>query len=232
MRRPHTWSMSSVAGFSRHCTRVFSQKPTHRIAQAGVSGVAARGTGPLQHGARADNCPNGIVCTCPFWVAQPHRAQRHSLYRPAQPAGVDVFADPKGILHQEENARDHIAHHALRAKADSDADNAEPGKERTDIETQRGQRDDDGHDREPDQEGDAAGACNIRTIASATSSTWAGCSLVDPLPNIGNTGVRCNMAKSGVRNASPGPNMTAGRTNLAEGDPSRTAASPSPRLRM
>src|SRR5262249_35880801 len=51
-------------------------------------------------------------------------------------------------------------------------------------------------------------------------------------PNIGKTGMRRNMAKSGVRNASPGPNMTAGRINLAEGNAPRTAASPSPRLRM
>src|SRR5580700_682125 len=31
----------------------------HRIAQAGVPGVAAWGTGPLQHGARANDCRRG-----------------------------------------------------------------------------------------------------------------------------------------------------------------------------
>src|SRR5262249_46462054 len=46
---------------------------------------------------------------------------------------------------------------------------------------------------------------------------------VAPLPNIGNTGRRRNIAKSGVRNPSPGPNITVGRTNLAEGNASRTA---------
>src|SRR6201984_3731341 len=37
---------------------------------------------------------------------------------------------------------------------------------------------------------------------------------------------------SGVMNASPGPNITAGRINVAEGKASSTAASPLPRLRM
>ena len=58
------------------------------------------------------------------------------------------------------------------------------------------------------------------------------CSLVSPLPNIGNTGMCRNIVNSGVRNASPGPNITAGRINLAEGKASSTAASPLPRLRM
>ena len=39
-------------------------------------------------------------------------------------------------------------------------------------------------------------------------------------------------SRTDVRNASPGPNITAGRINLAEGKASSTAASPLPRLRM
>jgi hypothetical protein len=60
----------------------------------------------------------------PVLVTQPHRPLRHSLDGAAQPAGVDILTNPEGVLHQKEDARDHIAHQALRAKADSDADDA------------------------------------------------------------------------------------------------------------
>ena len=86
-------------------------------------------------------------------VAQPHRAQRHSLDGAAQPAGVDILADPKRVLHQKEDARDHIAHQALRAKADRDADDTEPGEERADVKTERRESDDHRDDRKPDQQG-------------------------------------------------------------------------------
>src|SRR3984893_15963378 len=49
-----------------------------------------------------------------------------------RPAGFDILPAPKRVLHQKEYARDLIAHQALRAKADRDAADTEPGEERAD----------------------------------------------------------------------------------------------------
>src|ERR1700681_1669282 len=53
----HVIHPSSVAVSREH--RRAKTDPRHRVAEAGVLGVAARGTGPLQHGARPDDCRRG-----------------------------------------------------------------------------------------------------------------------------------------------------------------------------
>ena len=51
----HPLECRSIAG-----TSTGEDRPArHRVAEAGVLGVAARGTGPLHHGARADDCRRG-----------------------------------------------------------------------------------------------------------------------------------------------------------------------------
>ena len=73
--------------------------------------------------------------------------------------------------------------------------------------------------------------CIALAIASATSSTWAGCSSVWPRPNSGKMGKRRNILATGVTKASPRPNITEGRMSATAGKASRTTISPSPRLR-
>ncbi len=66
-------------------------------------------------------------------VAQLHRAQRNLLDRALQPPGVDIFADAEGVLEHEEDAGDDVAHQRLRTEGDGEAEDAEAGEQRANI---------------------------------------------------------------------------------------------------
>ena len=69
-------------------------------------------------------------------VPQPDRTDAEAFDRAFVIAALDVLADPKRILQQEEDARDDVTHQGLRAKADGDPEDTEPGEQRPDIEPQ------------------------------------------------------------------------------------------------
>src|SRR5439155_11485448 len=55
-------------------------------------------------------------------------------------AALDVLADPEGVIHQIEHAGDDVADKGLRAKADRDANDAQTGDQRADLDAHRRQR--------------------------------------------------------------------------------------------
>src|SRR5215472_15113793 len=73
-------------------------------------------------------------------MPQPDRTNAEAFDWALIAAGLHVFADPEGVVHQIEHAGDHIAGESLRAKADCDTDDARAGNERTDLNPQRRQR--------------------------------------------------------------------------------------------
>src|SRR5215831_15507861 len=75
-------------------------------------------------------------------VPQPNRTDAETFDRALVTAALDVFANPKRVLQQEEDARDDVAHQGLRAKADGDPEDPKPGEQRPDIEPQYLQRGD------------------------------------------------------------------------------------------
>ena len=95
---------------------------------------------------------------CNPWPC-PRLVLTHGSFGPPMTLGAATRAGVRLIVwcwdcgHQvEPDPRDHVAHQALRAKADGDADDAEPGEKRADVETEGRQRDDDRDDRERDQQ--------------------------------------------------------------------------------
>jgi len=67
---------------------------------------------------------------------------------------------------QKEDAGNHVAHQALRAKTDGDAYHPEPREERADVEAERRQCDDRCDGRQPDQD-------HVASPCSRPQSRWA-----------------------------------------------------------
>ena len=69
-------------------------------------------------------------------MAQLQRPQADLFNRALELAGVDIFADPEGILDHEEEAGDDVLHQSLGAKGNGQAQYAESGEERRDVEAE------------------------------------------------------------------------------------------------
>jgi hypothetical protein len=85
-------------------------------------------------------------------MAQEYRAHVDLFDHAFVLADLDVFAQPERVVHQEECARDDVAHERLRAEADRHADHAGASKQRQDVHSQRGQERHRGHHYDGDQD--------------------------------------------------------------------------------
>ena len=70
-------------------------------------------------------------------VPEPDGADRDRFDRSAQCPDLDIFADPEGVIDQEEDAGYDIADQRLRPEADGKADDTGTGQQRADIDAQR-----------------------------------------------------------------------------------------------
>ncbi len=86
-------------------------------------------------------------------VAQAQRAERNALDRSLELAGVDIFADAKCVVGDEEDAGYHILDQRLRAEGKRQAKHAEAGKQRRDVNAERRKHDEagDGEDTAEDE---------------------------------------------------------------------------------
>ena len=69
-------------------------------------------------------------------MPEAERAHRNLLDRALDRTDIDVLADPKSIVHQEEQTRDDVAHQGLGAEADRDAHDAGTGEQGADIDAE------------------------------------------------------------------------------------------------
>ena len=116
--------------------------PDHQLIDDPIAALVLNGTQQTEW-----HCVNRAAV-----VPQPDRTNAEAFDRALVITALDVLADPKRVLHQEENARDDVAHQVLRAKADSDPNDTEPSEQRTDIEPQSLQRGDDAEYNDDDQD--------------------------------------------------------------------------------
>ena len=73
-------------------------------------------------------------------MPQPDRAKAEEFDGALVVAALDVFADPEGVVEQIEHAGNDVANEGLGAKADRDAEDAQTGDQRSDLDAQRRQR--------------------------------------------------------------------------------------------
>ena len=72
-------------------------------------------------------------------MTQRNRPDRDLLHGPLGAGRLDVFAEAEGVVDQEEQAGHHVLDQRLRAEADRQAEDAEAGDQRPDIDADRDQ---------------------------------------------------------------------------------------------
>ena len=120
--------------------------------------------------------PLGTVWTTPSMSRMRRPPQVEVLDRAGHAGQAHDVALAELVLDEDERAVEVVADERLGAEADGDADDAEPGDGRPDVEAelvqdhQRG----DGHDEEADDVRRRAGRCvSIRFLSSTALSSWA-----------------------------------------------------------
>ncbi len=96
-------------------------------------GEVARHVGHRRHRAERDDVQAAIE------RAQLDRTDRQLLDHAGQPADLHDVADRDGILEQQEDAGDDVAHQRLRTEADGDADDTGTGDQRRDVHADLGE---------------------------------------------------------------------------------------------
>src|SRR5947207_14354247 len=66
-------------------------------------------------------------------MPQPYRAKAEGFDGALAIAALDVLADPEGVVEEIEHAGDDVANERLAAEADRDAEDAQTGDQRSDL---------------------------------------------------------------------------------------------------